>query len=132
MENKQNCDLGMVGLGVMGGNLLLNMVDHGFAVTGYNRSADKVKSLQEQSQGRINPTTDLKEFIASLRKPRAIMLLVPAGSAVDEVIEDLLPHLETDDLIIDAGNSYFKDTDRRIKYLADKKIQFMGMGVSGG
>ncbi len=132
MENKQTCEIGMVGLGVMGRNLLLNMADHGFSVAGYDNDPSKVKSLQEESQARAHGTTEIKDFIASLRQPRAIMLLVPAGAPVDAVIKDLLPHLQADDLIIDAGNSYFKDTDIRARNLASKGIQFLGVGISGG
>jgi len=114
--NKQPCDIGIIGLGVMGKNLLLNMTDHGFSVAGY----DKKNS------------TDIKDFIQSLREPRAILLLVPAGAAVDDVIQELLPLLKPDDLIIDAGNSYFKDTDIRAQYLQKHGIQFLGVGISGG
>lgn len=129
---KKTCEIGMVGLGVMGRNLLLNMIDHGFSVTGYDNNPDQVQILNEESQKQIHATTDIKEFIAALRQPRAIMLLVPAGRTVDSVIQNLLPHLKSGDLVIDAGNSYFKDTDIRIAYLATKGIQFMGVGISGG
>lgn len=129
---KKSCEIGMVGLGVMGRNLLLNMVDHGFSVTGYDNDPAQVKSLAEESQYQIEATTDIKEFMAKLSHPRAIMLLVPAGKAVDSVIEHILPYLQEGDLIIDAGNSYFKDTDIRIGYLAKKGIHFMGVGISGG
>lgn len=129
----QSCEIGMVGLGVMGRNLLLNIADHGFVVAGYDRDPSKVKNLQEESKERnIYGTTNIKDFIGSLRQPRAVMLLVPAGAPVDAVIQDLLPHLQTGDLIIDAGNSYFKDTDIRARNLATKGIQFLGVGVSGG
>ncbi len=131
-KNSQS-QIGMIGLGVMGRNLLLNMADHGFTVAGYDKDVDKVNSLREESQERnIHAADDIQSFIKLLSRPRAIMLLIPAGHAVDAVIQDLLPLLESGDLIIDAGNSYFKDTDLRTKYLAEKNIQFMGMGVSGG
>jgi 6-phosphogluconate dehydrogenase len=132
-QPQQRYEIGMVGLGVMGRNLVLNMADHGFAVAGYDKDQVKVEELRKESAERnISAVADIKEFIALLRKPRAIMMLVPAGAPVDSVIKDLLPHLEKDDLIIDAGNSYFKDTDVRASNLAARGIQFLGVGVSGG
>lgn len=133
MSNKADYELGMVGLGVMGCNLLLNMSDNGYSVAGYDLDAEKVKALADQSSGRdIFSTGDIKAFVGALRKPRAIMMLVPAGAPVDAVIKALLPHLEKGDLIIDAGNSYYKDTDLREKQLADQGMHFIGVGVSGG
>ena len=133
MTNGKECEIGMVGLGIMGRNLLLNMADHGFSVAGYDNDPGKVENLREDAQQRdICPAADIQAFIGSLRKPRAIMLLVPAGAPVDAVITDLLPHLQSGDLIIDAGNSYFKDTDIRTRTLTEKNIQFLGVGVSGG
>ncbi len=133
MENKLQCEIGIIGLGVMGRNLLLNMADHGFVVAGYDKDPSKVQSLREEAQKRsIHDTPDIKEFIQLLRRPRAVMLLVPAGAIVDSVIQELLGYLEPGDLIIDAGNSYFKDTDVRTQNLKAKGIQFLGMGVSGG
>lgn len=138
MINQQNfdkgsCEVGIVGLGVMGRNLLLNMADHGFKVAGYDKDPSKVKSLRIEAEDKsIQDTADIKVFIESLRQPRAILLLVPAGPIVDSVINDLLPHLEAGDLIIDAGNSYFKETDERTERLNNKKIRFLGLGVSGG
>ena len=133
MTNQSHYELGMVGLGVMGRNLLLNMADHQFSVAGYDTDETKVSSLAQESQGRpIFATSNLKEFVHSLRAPRAIVLLVPAGAIVDSVINELLPHLSAGDLIIDAGNSYFKDTDRRTDRLAAHSILFMGTGISGG
>ena len=126
-------EIGMVGLGVMGRNLVLNMADHGFAVAGYDKDGRQVEALWKESAGRdIYGAEDMPSFIALLKKPRAIMMLVPAGAPVDAVIKDLLPCLSQGDLIIDAGNSHFKDTDLRTKALAEKGIQFMGVGVSGG
>ena len=125
--------MGMIGLGVMGRNLVLNMADHGFPVAGYDKDEAKVKAMrQEAGQRDARGAADITEFLALLRRPRAIMMLVPAGAPVDSVIKDLSPHLEKDDLIIDAGNSYFKDTDVRARNLAVKGIQFLGVGVSGG
>jgi 6-phosphogluconate dehydrogenase len=132
-QSQQRYEIGMVGLGVMGRNLLLNMADHGFSVAGYDKDAAKVEALRQESKERdVRGAADIKEFIALLRKPRAIMLLVPAGAPVDSVINDLLAHLQPGDLIIDGGNSYFKDTDVRVRNLAAKGIQFLGVGVSGG
>jgi 6-phosphogluconate dehydrogenase len=126
-------EIGMVGLGVMGRNLLLNMADHGHSVAGYDQDVTKVAALRLEAETRnIRGAADIKEFIALLRKPRAVMMLVPAGPPVDSVINDLLAHLQTGDLIMDAGNSYFKDTDVRLRNLAAKGIQFLGVGVSGG
>ena len=129
----QQFEIGMVGLGVMGRNLVLNMADHGHSVAGYDNDATKVAALRQETENRgIRATGDIREFIALLRKQRSIMLLVPAGAPVDSVIKDVLPHLGKGDLIIDAGNSYFKDTDVRARNLAAKGIQFLGVGVSGG
>ena len=131
--NKPQCEIGVFGLGVMGSNLLLNMADHGFTVAGYNRDISKLKNITEgPTKDNIHITSDIKAFVELHRLPRAIMLLVPAGPVVDSVIEDLLPYLEPGDLIIDAGNSYYKDTDVRTNKLKDKGIQFLGIGVSGG
>jgi 6-phosphogluconate dehydrogenase len=136
MTNKQpqqQYEIGMVGLGVMGRNFLLNIADHGHSVAGYDKDATKVAALRQEAENRdIRGAADIKRFIALLRKPRAIMMLVPAGAPVDSVINDLLPHLDKGDLIIDAGNSYFKDTDVRARNLTAKGIQFLGVGVSGG
>ena len=124
---------GMIGLGTMGRNLLLNMADHGFKVTGYDKSEEQVKFLnQEGKDTNTNGTTDLKSFVTSLKSPRAIMMLVPAGKIVDSVIQDLIPLLDKDDLIIDGGNSHFTDTEQRFSFLREKGIHFFGMGISGG
>lgn len=127
-------DFGIVGLGVMGRNLLLNMADQGHAVAGLDLDADKVSSLSKEanSQHRIKATTAVEDFVALIRQPRAIMILVPAGKPVDAVIQNLLPHLDKGDIIIDGGNTYFTDTDRRYTELSAKGIHFFGMGISGG
>ena len=123
----------MIGLGVMGRNFALNMADHGFSVAGYDRDPTKVAALhREAGEAPVRGVAELKEFTALLHKPRAIMLLVTAGPPVDAVIQELLPLLEPGDLIIDAGNSHFTDTDVRSRLLAVKGIQFLGVGVSGG
>ena len=131
----EGAELGMVGLGVMGRNLLLNMADHGFAVAGYDLDQDKVKALADEGASAASPVHTAGEaeaFVKLLRKPRVVMMLVPAGKAVDAVISSLEPLLEEGDLIIDGGNSHFTDTDRRAKALAEKGLNFFGMGVSGG
>lgn len=130
---RQKYEIGMVGLGVMGRNLLLNMAERGFAVAGYDKDPDKVKALRSEASARpIKGAESWQEFGGLLRRPRAIMLLVPAGPPVDAVIRDLLPQLDSGDLIIDGGNSHFKDTDLRMKTLAEKDILYLGVGVSGG
>jgi len=130
---EKKCEIGMVGLGVMGRNLLLNMADHGFAVAGYDKDQQKVEALRSEAGERpILGAENVADFISLLRKPRAVMLLVPAGPIVDSVIHDLLPYLEPGDLVIDAGNSHFTDTDLRQKALEEKGLHFFGMGVSGG
>jgi len=132
-KSQPGYEIGMVGLGVMGRNFLLNMGDHGFSVAGYDKDRDKVEALRGQAANRdVRGAAEIKEFIALLRRPRAVMLLVPAGPPVDSVIEDLLAHLEPGDIILDCGNSYFKDTDRRAAALAPKGIQLLGVGLSGG
>lgn len=126
-------EIGMVGLGVMGRNLALNMADHGFSVAGHDKDPAKVEALRQESTARdVTAAVDVQEFIGLLRRPRAVMLLVPAGAPVEAVVSELLALLEPGDLIIDAGNSYFKDTDRHASQLATKGIQFLGVGVSGG
>ena len=126
-------DFGMVGLGTMGRALLLNMADHGFAVAGLDTDTGKVNALHSEGAGKpVKGFGDAAEFVNSIRKPRAIMMLVPAGAPVDSVIKTLTPHLEEGDFLIDGGNSYFKDTDRRAKDLTAEGFGFIGMGVSGG
>lgn len=136
-KGKMQCDIGMIGLGTMGRNLLLNMVDHGFTVAGFDKDKEKVDSLctesgNESSERRVYGTTSIEDFIGLLKQPRMMMLLVPAGKPVDIVINELVPLLQKSDLIIDAGNSHFTDTDRRLKALQTKGFQFLGIGISGG
>lgn len=130
----QQYDFGMVGIGVMGSNLLLNIADHGFSVIGYDTNPDKAKNLEEAASPNtvVKGTADLKEMMDGLKRPRKIMMLVPAGKPVDDVLQNLLPYLDKDDIVIDGGNSYFKDTLRRVNYLQEKGFHFFGMGVSGG
>lgn len=127
-------NFGIVGLGVMGRNLLLNMADNGYAVAGLDLDQEKAASLQAEAQEghQIYATVQAEDFVKSLEQPRAIMLLVPAGAPVDGAIQSLLPFLDQGDIIIDGGNTYFTDTDRRYKELSSKGIHFFGMGISGG
>ncbi len=131
---EQKYDFGLVGLGVMGRNFILNVADNGFSAFGNDLDEEKVNALIQEGgdTDSVNASTDAKIFVNSLSAPRKIMLLVPAGKVVDIVIESLLPLLAKDDIIIDGGNSFFTDTDRREAYLAEKGIHFFGAGVSGG
>jgi 6-phosphogluconate dehydrogenase len=127
------CELGMIGLGVMGRNLLLNMADHGYSVAGYDKDLAKVQSLNREAENRpIRGADSLEKLIAQLREPHMVMLLVPAGPPVDAVISELIPLLRAGDLIIDGGNSYFRDTERRSQELKEKGISYLGVGISGG
>jgi len=132
--SNQGCDIGLIGLGTMGRNFVLNMADHGFSVAVYNRTTEKTKDFMETEAGSraIKAGYDLKEFVGLLKRPRALIMLVAAGDPVDAVIRELVPLLTAGDLIIDGGNSHFTDTNRRGKFLSGKNLQFMGMGISGG
>ena len=124
---------GMVGLGTMGRNFLLNVAGHGFSCIGYDLDAAKRTLLLEEGKDvTVAAAENVPAFIAGLETPRRIMLLVPAGPIVDAVITELVPHLEPGDLVIDGGNSHFEDTERREKLLNEKNIEFLGVGVSGG
>jgi 6-phosphogluconate dehydrogenase len=132
VENKRY-EIGMIGLGVMGRNLVLNMADHGYAVAGYDRDPDQVQALRAEAETLdVRGVDSLPALTDSLRIPRAVMMLVPAGAPVDAVLREVVPHLEQGDIIIDGGNSYFKDTDLRAKALAAKGILYLGVGISGG
>ncbi|HOB55599.1 MAG TPA: NADP-dependent phosphogluconate dehydrogenase [Defluviitoga tunisiensis] len=130
----EKCDIGVVGMAVMGQNLALNIESKGYKVAVYNRDHDKTKKFIEEraSNKNILGTYTYEELAKSLNRPRKIMLMVKAGKPVDDVIEQLLPNLEKGDIIIDGGNSHYKDTNRRFKYLQDKGIRFLGTGISGG
>jgi 6-phosphogluconate dehydrogenase len=127
-------DIGLIGLAVMGENLVLNMESKGFTVAVYNRTLDKITNFVEgRGKGKnIIGAYSLEEFTAAIKKPRKVMLMVKAGSAVDDFIEKLIPHLEKGDIIIDGGNSHFPDTIRRTKYVEEKGLLYIGTGVSGG
>ena len=125
---------GVIGLGVMGRNLLYNIADNGFSVAGFDLDSEKVKDLHEgaTSEMKVKGTNALEDFVSNLESPRKVILMVPAGKPVDAVLENITPLLSEGDIVVDAGNSYFKDTNRRIADLAEKNIHFMGIGVSGG
>lgn len=126
-------DYGMIGLGTMGSNLVYNMCDHGYSVAGYDKNAAQVATfVNGAGDKKVFGTLELPDFIDSLKQPRVIMMLIPAGAVVDAVIQELKPYLSKNDLLIDCGNSYFMDTDRRLAELAKDHIHFMGVGVSGG
>ncbi|MEP6597531.1 MAG: NADP-dependent phosphogluconate dehydrogenase [Ginsengibacter sp.] len=131
---KPGYDFGMIGLGVMGSNLLLNMADHGFKVIGYDKNPDKTSTLESSATKNtiVKGVNTLSEMIIQLQKPRKLMMLVPAGNPVDSVINELIPLLEEGDIIIDGGNSHYLDTVKRITFLKEKKLHFMGIGISGG
>jgi 6-phosphogluconate dehydrogenase len=127
-------DIGLIGLAVMGQNLVLNMEEHGFRVAIFNRTVSKVDQFCAGAgkEKNIIGTKSLEEFFKTLRRPRIAMLMVKAGSAVDELIEQCLPYLEKGDILIDGGNSHFEDTRRRTRELEEKGIIFLGVGISGG
>ena len=131
---KPQADIGLIGLAVMGQNLVLNMDDHGFTVAVYNRTVEKVdRFLANEAKGtNVIGTHSFEEFVAALTRPRKIMIMVKAGWPVDATIENLLPYLEEGDIIIDGGNSHYPDSTRRTQELAEKGILFVGSGVSGG
>jgi 6-phosphogluconate dehydrogenase len=130
----EKADIALIGLAVMGQNIILNMNDHGYVVAAFNRTVSKVDDfMANEAKGtRIIGAHSLEEMVGLLKRPRRIMLLVKAGAAVDEFIQHLLPLLEKGDIIIDGGNSYFEDTIRRYDELKEKGILFVGSGVSGG
>lgn len=132
--DKNLADIGLIGLAVMGQNLVMNMNDHGFRVAVFNRTTSKVDEfLSKAAKGsKVIGKHSLKEFFASLKRPRKVMMMVKAGSAVDELIEESLPFLEKGDILIDGGNSHYIDTERRVKQLKEKGILFLGTGISGG
>ncbi|MDX2442396.1 MAG: decarboxylating NADP(+)-dependent phosphogluconate dehydrogenase [Bacteroidales bacterium] len=131
---KEKADIGLIGLAVMGENLVLNMESNGFTVAVYNRTTEKVdKFINGRGKGKnFIGTKTIEEFVNSLKRPRKVMLLVKAGQPVDDFIEQVIPYLEEGDIVIDGGNSHFPDTIRRTKYLESKGLLYIGTGVSGG
>ncbi|NLA91617.1 MAG: NADP-dependent phosphogluconate dehydrogenase, partial [Synergistaceae bacterium] len=130
----KKADIGLIGLAVMGENLVMNMESRGYRVAVFNRTTDKVKDFVEgRAAGKnILGTFTLKELVESLERPRKIMMMVQAGQPVDDTIEQLLPLVEEGDILIDGGNSHFGDTIRRTAYVEEKGLLYIGTGVSGG
>ena len=135
-KNKEmsQSDIGLVGLAVMGQNLAMNIYDHGYSISVYNRSSEKIRSFMEGlgKNTSVKPCFSLEELVNSLSSPRRIILMVKAGEVVDRFIENLLPFLDEGDILIDGGNSLYSDTERRVEFLEKKKISFVGAGISGG
>jgi 6-phosphogluconate dehydrogenase len=133
--NTSNSDIGLIGLAVMGQNLALNIADHGFPISVYNRTYSKTSGFLEENAGlgdKLKGFENLEDFISSLEKPRKIIIMVQAGNATDAVIDSLVPHLEENDIIIDGGNAKWTDTINRERRLSEKNLHFVGSGVSGG
>jgi 6-phosphogluconate dehydrogenase len=128
------CDFGLIGLAVMGENLALNVESRGYRVAVFNRSTEKVDELMAgRAKGKnFVGCHSVAELVKNLRRPRIVMMLVKAGPAVDDLIEQLLPHLEPGDILVDGGNTHYVDTERRTKYIESKGLSFVGSGVSGG
>lgn len=132
-----NADIGLIGLAVMGSNLALNIAEKGYSIAVHNRSPGRIDEFVEEAKkegldGKVTAKYDLAEFVQAVKAPRSIIIMVKAGKPVDEMIEQLLPHLEKGDAIIECGNSLFTDTQRRFDYLGPKGIGYLGVGVSGG
>src|SRR5688500_3420126 len=124
---------GVIGLGTMGRNLALNIEEHGFPVVVWNLETEWTDAfLQEHSAAKFTGAKTLDAFVAALESPRRIMMMIPAGAPVDQMIEKLSPLLSPGDILIDGGNSYFEDTRRREALLRDRQLHFVGCGVSGG
>ena len=134
MNIEPTADIGVMGLAVMGQNLILNMNDHGFVVAAYNRTTSKVDDfINNEAKGtQVVGAYSIEELASMLKRPRRVMLMIKAGDAIDDAIEELLPHLEKGDIIIDGGNTLFTDTIRREKYVTSKGLLYIGTGVSGG
>src|ERR1700736_881444 len=130
----KNCDIGLIGLAVMGQNLVLNMNDHGYKVAVFNRTVSKVDEfINDQAKGtHVTGAHSIEELCRLLKTPRRVMMMVKAGQVVDQTIDQIVPHLQKGDIIIDGGNSLYTDSERRTKELAEKGILFIGTGVSGG
>jgi len=132
MVTEEKAQLGMIGLAVMGRNLALNVLDHGYTVMGYNRSPESLARAIEESGGRLLGAASLADLVDGLERPRKIMLMVKAGQPVDAVLGHLEPLLESGDIVIDGGNSWYLDTRRREKQYSEAGLHFFGVGVSGG
>ena len=133
MDRTQTCQFGVIGLGAMGANFALNVAENEMTVIGVDPEIDRVNEFcQQGSSFEVTGTTSLKEFVAALEAPRKILLLVPAGKTVDTLIEELVPLLQPGDVLLDGGNSFFGDTDRRFNRLAEIGIEYLGVGISGG
>ena len=134
MSETEKADLGVVGLAVMGANLARNAARKGFGVALFNRHGERTDALMREhgQDGRFVPSKTLADFVASLKTPRIAIIMVKAGKPVDEMIDEIMPHLEPGDILVDAGNSLFTDTQRRVKSCEAKSVRFVGMGVSGG
>ena len=125
-------NIGVIGLGVMGKNIALNMLNHGYKVSGYNRSFERTKVLIDEKIPGFSGFEKLEDFVSSLEKPRRVFLMVPAGQPVDDILGQLVDLLDEGDIIMDGGNSYFEDTNRRHKQMASHGLKYFGVGVSGG
>ncbi len=133
MNTSSKSDIGIIGLSVMGRSLALNMADHGFKVSGYNRSASVTgQVMKEHPHENLSPCYTLEELVASLSRPRKVMLMIQAGAPVDAVIGQLIPLLEKGDIVLDGGNSFYEDTRRRSQTLSAAGIHYLGVGISGG
>lgn len=133
--NENISDIGLIGLAVMGQNLALNIADHGFNVSVYNRTTEKTETFVKENPntpGKLTPTSTIEGFIQSLKRPRKIIIMIKAGAPTDAIIQQLAPHLQEGDIVVDGGNAYWLDTIRREKELSAKGIRFVGSGVSGG
>jgi 6-phosphogluconate dehydrogenase len=132
--SEPRADIALIGLAVMGQNIVMNMNDHGFTVAVYNRTSSVTDEfLATSAKGsKVIGTKTLEELVDALKKPRRVFILVKAGAAVDAVIDQLVPLLEKGDIVIDGGNSHFPDTERRFKSLKENGLRFIGTGVSGG
>ena len=129
----ERIDIGIIGLSVMGSNLALNMADHGFSVAGYDfESSFTTEFIMNRPHSGVHGFYDLQEFLHSLTKPCRVFLMIKAGKPVDTVIEQIIPYLSKGDIIMDGGNSFFEDTQRRFTYLSEKGLHYFGIGVSGG
>ena len=125
--------IGLIGLAVMGENLALNIEEKGFPISVYNRTIEKVAEFVQQNAGKkIHGCTTPKDFVASLERPRRIVMMVKAGKPVDDTIAAIKPFLEKDDMLVDGGNEFFENTERRAKALEAEGFNYVGMGVSGG